>query len=69
MVLAGVALVLGGVAVGLGPIAIICGVLLLWSGIVKIIVLRIWQSTLPPRLASDDTGFDDGTKTMLERSL
>ena len=28
------------------PVAMVCGILLLWSGIVKIIVLRIWRTTL-----------------------
>ena len=31
---------------GLGPIAFVCGALLLWTGIVKAIVLRIWRTTL-----------------------
>ena len=43
---AGVLLVAGSVAIGLGPIAFVCGALLLWTGIVKAIVLRIWRTTL-----------------------
>jgi hypothetical protein len=59
-VLVGVVLIVGGVAAGLGPIALVCGVLMLWSGIVKAIVLRIWRTTLmsdppsgPTRINSD----------------
>jgi hypothetical protein len=40
-------LALGSAAAGIGPIALVCGVLLVWSGIVKVIVLRVWQKTLP----------------------
>lgn len=43
---AGFGLVAGSVAIGLGPIAFVAGVLLLWTGIVKAIVLRIWRATL-----------------------
>jgi hypothetical protein len=66
MVLAGFALIVGGVVAGLGPVALVCGVLLLWSGIVKIIVLRIWRGTLSHHPASSGGGFKDGTTTMLE---
>jgi hypothetical protein len=42
----GVVLVAGSVAMGLGPIAFVCGALMLWTGIVKAMVLRIWRTTL-----------------------
>jgi hypothetical protein len=45
-VVVGVVLVAGSVAVGFGPIAFVCGALMLWTGIVKAIVLRIWCATL-----------------------
>jgi hypothetical protein len=47
----------------LGPIALVCGVLLLWSGIVKAIVLRIWHTTLsaPSALEPDRRDGDSGT--------
>jgi uncharacterized protein involved in response to NO len=63
MVVAGAALVLGSVAVSWGPVALVCGVLLLWSGIVKMVVLRIWQGTLPFDRSSGDGSFNDGTRT------
>ena len=44
----GVVLVAGSVAIGFGPIAFVCGALMLWTGIVKAIVLRIWRTTLSP---------------------
>jgi hypothetical protein len=44
----GVVLVAGSVAVGFGPVAFVCGALMLWTGIVKAIVLRIWRTTLSP---------------------
>lgn len=46
MVACGVVLTLGGTLLGLGPIALVCGVLLIWSGIVKVVVLRVWRATL-----------------------
>lgn len=50
MVVAGFMMGFGSIAVGLGPIALVCGVLLVWSGIVKVIVPRVWRATLesPP---------------------
>jgi hypothetical protein len=51
---AGVVLITGSVAAGLGPIGMVCGVLMLWSGIVKAIVLRIWHGTLGSDAASDE---------------
>ena len=45
---AGAVLIAGGAVAGLGPVALVGGVLLLWSGIVKAIVLRIWRTTLTP---------------------
>jgi hypothetical protein len=57
------ALIAGGAVAGLGPIALVCGVLLLWSGIVKAIVLRIWHTTLsaPSALEPDRRDGDSGT--------
>ncbi len=62
LVLAGVVLITGSDAAGLGPIAFVCGVLMVWSGIVKAIVLHIWRATLNPDSALDDTrgSFDSG---------
>jgi hypothetical protein len=54
-VVGGVALIVGGGTAGLGPIALVCGVLMLWSGIVKAIVLRIWHTTLSSDSAPDHT--------------
>jgi hypothetical protein len=48
MVACGLVLAIGGAVLGFGPVALICGVLLVWSGIVKVVVLRVWKSTLPP---------------------
>jgi hypothetical protein len=57
MVSAGGALILLSLAAGLGPIPLVAGVLLLWSGVVKLVVLRIWRHTLgtpaPPQLSAD----------------
>jgi hypothetical protein len=53
LVAGGVVLVTGGVTAGLGPIALVCGVLMLWSGVVKVIVLRIWRTTLSCDAAPD----------------
>lgn len=52
-VVIGLVLVAGSVAIGFGPIAFVCGALLLWTGIVKAIVLRIWRTTLSPDPAPD----------------
>jgi hypothetical protein len=54
-VVVGVVLVAGSVAIGLGPIAFVCGALMLWTGIVKAIVLRIWRTTLSPDPIPDGT--------------
>lgn len=50
MVVCGTVLVLGSAVGGLGPIPLIGGVLLIWSGIIKVVVLRVWDTTLssPP---------------------
>lgn len=66
MVIAGAALSMAALIGGASPLALVSGVLLLWSGVVKVIVLRIWRATLStnaraggadfrtaPRLASD----------------
>lgn len=37
----------------LGPIAFVCGALMLWTGIVKAIVLRIWSTTLSAERVPD----------------
>jgi hypothetical protein len=58
MVLIGVALVLGGIIAGLGPVALVCGVLLLWSGVVKVIVLRIWRGTIATHESAKNMGLD-----------
>ena len=47
MMVAGLMLVLGSAVAGLGPVGMVCGVLLIWSGIVKAVVLRVWRATLP----------------------
>lgn len=47
MVACGIVSTLGGTLLGFGPIALVCGVLLIWSGIVKVVVLRVWRATLP----------------------
>jgi hypothetical protein len=62
-VLLGVVLITSSVAAGLGPIAMVCGVLMLWSGIVKAVVLRIWHGTLSSNAATDDArvNIDSGT--------
>jgi hypothetical protein len=65
MVLLGVALILGSLAAGLGPIALVCGVLLLWSGIVKVIVLRIWRATIATHDSTNTMRLDGRTKTRL----
>jgi hypothetical protein len=60
MIVAGVVLIVAARFLGLGPVSLVCGLLLVWSGIVKIIVLRIWQKTLAnpsgttQRMARDD---------------
>jgi hypothetical protein len=46
MVAVGFVLIGAGVLGLLAPIALVLGLLSLWSGIVKLIVLRIWQRTL-----------------------
>ena len=48
MVVCGAVLALGGGVLGLGPVALVGGVLMFWSGLVKVIVLRVWRNTLPP---------------------
>ena len=63
MVLVGVALILGSAAAGLSPVALVCGVLLLWSGIVKVIVLRIWRATLASHESPDHVRRDARPKT------
>jgi hypothetical protein len=45
MVIVGLLLLGSSVVLGSGPIGI-AGSLLLWSGVVKVIVLKIWQTTL-----------------------
>ncbi|MCA9880822.1 MAG: hypothetical protein KC442_23655 [Thermomicrobiales bacterium] len=46
MVVAGVACILGRFTGLLDPIAMILGAMLVWSGIVKLIVLRVWRTSL-----------------------
>jgi len=60
-VVIGLVLVAGSVAIGFGPIAFVCGALMLWTGIVKAIVLRIWRTTLSPDPAPDDIRHTDNS--------
>jgi hypothetical protein len=46
MIACSLALIGGNLIGRLEPVALICGLMLLWSGVVKIIVLRIWHSSL-----------------------
>lgn len=46
MVVAGVACMLARVLGLLDPIAMILGAMLVWSGVVKLIVLRVWRTSL-----------------------
>ena len=46
MVASGVLLLLAALVGGASPLLLVGGILLLWSGVVKVIVLRIWKSTL-----------------------
>lgn len=46
MVVAGVACILARFLGLLEPIAMILGAMLVWSGIVKLIVLRFWRTSL-----------------------
>jgi hypothetical protein len=50
MTFGGAILALAGLLTALSPVAFVAGVLLFWSGLIKIVVLRIWRSTLasPP---------------------
>lgn len=53
ILIAGAVLTVGGLIGALEAIAPVLGLLLLWTGIVKIVVLRIWQRRLsqpPPAL-------------------
>ena len=63
----GVLLVAGSVAMGLGPIAFVCGALMLWTGIVKAIVLRIWRTTLSPDPVSDGIRHPGNSETAVRR--
>jgi hypothetical protein len=58
-------LISGSVVAGLGPIAMVCGVLLLWSGVVKAIVLRIWRTTLNGASAPDPARRDSSSGTVI----
>jgi len=42
MVVAGAAMILASLVAGAGPIILIGGVLLVWSGLIKTAVLRVW---------------------------
>jgi hypothetical protein len=64
-VVVGMVLVAGSVRAGLGPIAMVCGVLLLWSGVVKVIVLRIWRTTLNSASAADQERRNRGSGTTI----
>ena len=67
MVLIGIALVLGGAVAGMGPVALVCGVLLFWSGIVKVVVLRIWRATIDAGPAAERDGLDARAKSPIGR--
>ena len=65
MLAAGALLMLASRSAELGPVAFVGGALLCWSGLVKLVVVRIWRSTLsnPPAVergapvaSSDPTG-------------
>jgi hypothetical protein len=58
-------LISGSVVAGLGPIAMVCGVLLLWSGVVKAIVLRIWRTTFDSASAADQDRRDRDSGTVI----
>jgi hypothetical protein len=45
----------------------VCGVLMLWSGIVKVVVLRIWHETLNSDSAPDDAGVNIDSRTATGR--
>lgn len=47
MLVGGIVLTLAGLLAISSPIAIVAGALLAWSGIIKVIILRIWRLTLP----------------------
>ena len=56
MVIVGLSLLGISVILGSGPIGGIAGTLLLWSGVVKVIVLKIWQTTLnAPRSSASES--------------
>jgi hypothetical protein len=63
----GVLLVAGSVAMGMGPIAFVCGALLLWTGIVKAIVLRIWRTTLSAEPVPDGIRHTGGSDTAVRQ--
>jgi len=65
MVLGAVILIAGNMVAGFGPIALVCGVLLLWSGIVKAVVLRIWHRTLSSPSAPDQDRRDRDSETAI----
>lgn len=65
LVVVGAALISGGVVAGLGPVAFVCGALLLWSGVVKAIVLRIWHTTLNSASAPDAVQRDRDSATAI----
>ena len=46
MVVAGVVCILAGYLGLLDPIATILGAMLIWSGVVKLIVLKVWRTSL-----------------------
>jgi hypothetical protein len=52
MVGGGAVLILLSFSAGFEPIPLVAGILLLWSGVVKLIVLRIWRYTLAAAPAS-----------------
>jgi hypothetical protein len=64
MVGAGAFLIAAYLAGAIEVIALIAGVLLLWSGIVKVIVLRIWRSSLSMPGATEGKGHIGATRPL-----
>lgn len=62
MVSAGVFLIAAYLTGIIEVVALIAGVLLLWSGIVKVIVLRIWRSSLTMPGVAEGRGRAEDTR-------
>jgi uncharacterized membrane protein required for colicin V production len=46
MIASGIVLIVGSLIGALTIVGLVAGLLLIWSGIVKVIVLRIWRASL-----------------------